>query len=74
MKRYGVYRSFGLYNQYTILELEDGYNVFLKNIDGNDEFVGHTDTLDAADKMMEEHDKKLKEEDDDKWYIIDDSL
>ncbi len=74
MRRYGVYRSFGLYNQYTILELEDGYNVFLKKTDGNDEFVGHTDTLDAADEMMEEHDKKLKQKDDDEWYIIDDSL
>ncbi len=74
MKHYGVYKSFGLYSQYTVLESEDGYNVFLKKTDGNDEFVGHTDTLDAADKMMEEHDRKLKQKDDDEWYIIDDSL
>lgn len=74
MKRYGVYRSFGLYNQYTILELEDGYNIFLKRTDGTDEFIGHTKTLDAADDMMEEHDRELKQKDDDEWYVIDNSL
>lgn len=74
MRHYGVYRSFGLYNQYTILELEDGYNIFLKKMDGTDEFICHTDTLEMAEEKMEEHDKKLKEKDDDEWYIIDNSL
>lgn len=74
MKHYGVYKSYGLYNQYTVLELEDGYNVFLKKKDGTDEFICHVDTLEMAEERMEENDREQKEKEDDEWYIIDDTL